>query len=63
MTFRSRVIGRPQWWREVTLVVVFYLVYEVVRAFVGASLSRSESDGLDLLRWEKFASHRPRTVA
>ena len=46
--------SRPRWWREVTLVVSLYLIYELIRAQVGASAIRATHDGFDVLRWETY---------
>ena len=51
---KLRLSRRPHWWREVALVVSLYLIYELVRAEVGASAVRAQHDAFDLLRWEKY---------
>jgi hypothetical protein len=45
---------RPRWSREVVLVVSLYLIYELIRAQVGASATRATRDGSDVLRWESY---------
>lgn len=49
----------PRWWHELLLAAAFYGIYDLIRGLISGSTARAESDGRDLLHWEKLAHLNP----